>query len=233
MGGPRSKCGDPLVAEAESLARHLLDGDEHRTRHVATAAAQAAALSSTVDPADRATLVAAAWLHDIGYSEWVRDTGFHPVDGARYLRSRGWSTQLSDLVAHHSGARFVAGACGMSRELDEFTFLEDSVSDALTIADQTSGPCGQVMVLDDRLREMLTRHGPESANSRAHQRRAPYLVAALARVSTRLSLAGAAALVPCVSIATDLVRAVPGELIRMPAELMRAMPVVNLGSRAG
>ena len=31
-------------------------------------------------------MTAAAWLHDIGYAPAVDDTGFHPLDGARYLR---------------------------------------------------------------------------------------------------------------------------------------------------
>jgi HD superfamily phosphodiesterase len=31
-------------------------------------------------------LEAAAWLHDIGYSPEIAVSGFHPLDGARYLR---------------------------------------------------------------------------------------------------------------------------------------------------
>ena len=34
-------------------------------------------------------LVAAAWLHDIGYAPELVETGFHPLDGARYLRREG------------------------------------------------------------------------------------------------------------------------------------------------
>jgi hypothetical protein len=34
--------------------------------------------------------VAAAWLHDIGYAPAIAEsgTGFHPLDGARYLRDK-------------------------------------------------------------------------------------------------------------------------------------------------
>lgn len=35
---------------------------------------------------DTDVLVAAAWLRDIGYAPEVVDTGFHPLDGARWLR---------------------------------------------------------------------------------------------------------------------------------------------------
>lgn len=38
---------------------------------------------------DRDLLVAAAWLHDIGYAPELRDTGFHPLDGARHLEALG------------------------------------------------------------------------------------------------------------------------------------------------
>lgn len=50
--------------------------------------------------AQRAGLVAAAALHDIGYGHV--DTGFHPLDGARYLARNGFSRVICNLVAHHS-----------------------------------------------------------------------------------------------------------------------------------
>jgi hypothetical protein len=35
----------------------------------------------TVPAADRPVLIAAAWLHDIGYAPGLPETGFHPLDG--------------------------------------------------------------------------------------------------------------------------------------------------------
>lgn len=50
------------------------------------------------------TLVCAAWLHDIGYSPDLVVTGFHPLDGARYLRDTCHADALvCQLVAHHTG----------------------------------------------------------------------------------------------------------------------------------
>jgi HD domain len=49
-------------------------------------------------------LVAAAWLHDIGYAPSVRVTGFHPVDGAFFARREGFDELVVSLVAFHSGA---------------------------------------------------------------------------------------------------------------------------------
>ena len=78
---------------------------------------------------------AAAWLHDIGYSPELSHEGFHPLDGAAISR-RGHPREAA-LVAHHSGARFVAELRGLAPELSAFRFVEDAVTDALTCADQT------------------------------------------------------------------------------------------------
>ena len=59
-------------------------------------------------------LIAAAYLHDIGYAPELEDTGFHPLDGARWLRAQG-QERLACLVAHHSGAWFEAEARGLAR----------------------------------------------------------------------------------------------------------------------
>jgi HD domain len=115
-----------LVADAAKLAEEVLGaGLERRRQHVRAVAGRAEELRPSVPAGERALLVAAAWLHDIGYSPAVARTGFHPLDGARYLRDNGWPKRLVNLVAHHSGARFEAAERGMSTELADFD-LEDS-----------------------------------------------------------------------------------------------------------
>ena len=69
----------------------------------------------------------------------------------------------------------------------EFEFVEDALSDALTVADNTTGPNGTVMTLDERLRDKLKRHGPESPNARANPERDDYIRAAAHRVAQRLA----------------------------------------------
>src|SRR6185436_16506541 len=129
---------------------------------------RAAQLATTVAVADRELLVAAAWLHDVGYGEAAVDTGFHPLDGARLLDRDGWPRRIACLVAHHSGADFLAAAHGMSGPLRDFVFELSPVSDALTYADQTTGPTGESMTMAARMADMLRRHGPDSANARVH-----------------------------------------------------------------
>ena len=181
---------DPLVAAAAELARHLLSGDRERLAHSASVAERAADLAPSVPAGQRARLVSASWLHDIGYSLAVRQTGFHPVDGARHLRREGWSPEVYDLVAHHSGSRFVARARALEPDLTDFAFVEDALSDALTVADQTVGPGGRPMTVEERMADMLRRHGPDSPNALAHGYREPYLRAAARRVAARLEEQG-------------------------------------------
>jgi hypothetical protein len=126
-----------LVASARETARRLLGESPERLRHSAGVAARAESLASAVPDDRRSFLVAAAWLHDVGYAESLHDTGFHPVDGARFLRSAHWDGGICNLVAHHSGSRFVAAARGLGGDLAEFDWAQDPVSDALTVADQT------------------------------------------------------------------------------------------------
>jgi hypothetical protein len=131
-------------------------------------------------------LLAAAWLHDIGYAPSVRVTGFHPLDGARYLREHGWPSRVCGLVAHHSGANIVAEARGLTAELSEFVPDDGLVADVLTFADQTTGPHGEPMTVDRRIADMLRRHGPDSVNAYVHPVRGPVLRTVVDRVEREL-----------------------------------------------
>ena len=175
-----------MVAVAADLTRYLLDSDPDRLAHSQAVARRAEVLNLVVEPKYAPLLVAAAWLHDIGYAPGLRDTGFHPIDGARHLQTIGWPPAICNLVAHHSGARFVARILHLDRELEAYPFSQDAVSDALTVADQTIGPKGQAMTLDERMSDMLKRHGPNSPNALAHPQREPYIRAAAMRVAARL-----------------------------------------------
>jgi putative nucleotidyltransferase with HDIG domain len=176
-----------LIHEARDLAQILLDGLPERWRHTIGVARRAEDVAATVAHDDADILVAAAWLHDIGYAAPVRDTGFHPLDGARYLDRHRWPARISALVAHHSGACFVAHAHGLGTALSDHAREESPVADALTYADQTVGPAGKRFTVTERMADMLGRHGPDSPNARAHQLRGPYLLAVAERVEQRLA----------------------------------------------
>jgi hypothetical protein len=103
------------------------------------------------------------------------------------LRDLGWDERVCALVAYHSGARFVADALGLSAELAEFHDEHGLVADALTYADQTTGPIGEQLTVDSRIAEMLRRHGPDSVNALVHPARGRYLREVVDRVDQALS----------------------------------------------
>jgi len=178
-----------LVAQATREARRYLDAPAlaQRWAHVQAVAARAAELAATVDEADRESLVAAAWLHDIGYAPALVQTGFHPLDGARHLESAGFPSRVAALVAHHSGARFEAAERGLLVELERYPLEAGPVMDALVAADLTIGPQGERFSYDERLDEILIRYPAGSVVYRAMSRARPVLVVHVERVNARLS----------------------------------------------
>src|SRR5215469_9740250 len=104
------------VDEAAELARTMLaEALPRRWRHVRSVARRARWSAKRLALSE--DLVAAAWLHDIGYAPELAETGFHPLDGARYLRRVGVDGQVVSLVAYHSCARMEADARGLGAEL--------------------------------------------------------------------------------------------------------------------
>ena len=106
-------------------------------------------------------LVAAAWLHDIGHAPDLVQTGFHPLDGARFLRRAGVDGPVVSLVAYHSCARVEADVRGLGAELAaEFTPAGPLLTDALLYCDMTIGPDGDYVRPADRLAEIRGRDSP-------------------------------------------------------------------------
>jgi len=175
------------VDVARTWAEVLVGGLQDRWAHTIGVAQRAEELSVTVGPAEREVLMAAAWLHDVGYSPGLCTIGFHPLDGAAYLHQHGWPDRICALVAHHSGALFIAHALGLHQAVDRYPHEQSPVSDALTHADQTIGPEGQRVSLDERLAEVLTRHGGDSPHAKTQHLREPHLRAIADRVRRRLS----------------------------------------------
>ncbi|MFI9061479.1 HDIG domain-containing metalloprotein [Streptomyces sp. NPDC053429] len=173
-------------AEAAQLAESLLPQLGNRWLHTQAVAKRAEEAVQAVAEDEQGLLVAAAWLHDIGYAPELRQTGFHPLDGARYLQALGASPRLVCLVAHHSGAVYEAEQRGLSEELAAYEREDSPLLDALIFADMTTGPAGQSFDFDDRIDEILVRYEPGSEVHTAIATARPYLSEAVRRTLARL-----------------------------------------------
>jgi HD superfamily phosphodiesterase len=140
---------DDLIQWAAQLATSLLSPLGNRWLHVQGVVERAKETGAILNQHERALLIAAAYLHDIGYAPELQKTGFHPLDGALYLRSLG-KERLASLVAHHSEARFEARLRGCEAGLESFPRERSAVADALTYCDLTTGSTGQCISLVKR-----------------------------------------------------------------------------------
>jgi hypothetical protein len=174
-----------LVRWAEAEASVLLSGLGDRWRHVQAVAARAHEAGRVLDADDRAVLIAAAWLHDVGYAPRLAVTGFHALDGARYVRGLG-QERIAGLVAYHSGAHVEAALRGLSAELAEFPDEASDTTAALAYCDMQTGPRGEAMPLDGRIADVERRYGADHVVSRSLRLAQPELVCLLARVEGKL-----------------------------------------------
>lgn len=161
-----------------------------RWAHVQGVADRAQVAAPLFAAADRELLIAAAMLHDIGYSPEIAHTKFHPLDGARALRDEKADGRLAALVAHHTCAYREAELRGLTAELTEWIDEESPVRDALWWADMTTSPDGGTMTFGERITEIQDRYGPHDLVTFFIRQAAPELRGAVERTEARLQAAG-------------------------------------------
>jgi hypothetical protein len=177
------------AAWAEGIARALLEEPLPRRWAHSQGVAVTARVLAPVLGRHADVVTAAAWLHDIGYAPAVHGCGFHPLDGARFLRDvQRADPLLCRLVAHHSCACFEAAERGLADDLfREFKPAARGLSDALAYCDMTTGPQGQPLTVEQRFAEIRGRYGPGHVVTRALARSAPELTTSAARISRKLT----------------------------------------------
>ncbi|SES49639.1 HDIG domain-containing protein [Streptomyces sp. yr375] len=138
---------------------------------------------------DAELMEAAAVLHDIGYAPDLAKTGFHPLDGARYLRDvANADERVVNLVAHHSCSWMEAEARGMREELEaEFPRESAHLNDALCYCDMNTTPDGTPTNPIDRINEITGRYGPESLIGTFIRRAEPEILDCTSRVFERVA----------------------------------------------
>jgi HD domain len=175
------------VDDAAKLARSMLaEALPRRWQHVRSVARRARWVAGKLSLPD--DLVMAAWLHDIGYAPEAVDTGFHPLDGARYLRQFEINDKVVSLVAYHSCAQIEAEVRGLGAALAaEFQPAGQVLTDALLFCDMTTGPDGDYVRPADRLVEIRGRYGPDHEVTRFVERAASEILTTAGRVEELLT----------------------------------------------
>ena len=120
-----------LTTWAREHAEKLLAPLGNCWLHTQGVARLAEQISQALPQEDRTLLIAAAYLHDIGYAPEIQRTGFHPLDGANYLLSLG-QERLASLVAYHSEAPYEAALRDLLPELSCIPREHSTLADALT-----------------------------------------------------------------------------------------------------
>jgi putative nucleotidyltransferase with HDIG domain len=176
-----------MVSEAQAMARSALaEALPRRWEHVQGVAGKAERVSASLALSGD-VLVSAAWLHDIGYAPELLATGFHPLDGARYLAGLGVPERVVNLVARHSNAILEAELRGLGDLVAVFPDEGGALRDALWYCDLTTSPDGQPVSAADRMTEIKARYGPGTIVTRFITDGAPELLAAVERTEYRLA----------------------------------------------
>ena len=116
-------------------------------------------------PLERARLIDAAWLHDIGYA-FPDLHSWHPIAGALHLEQVGHD-DVASLVAWHSTAAEESELLGYGDDLATWEHEDSIVQDALDWLDMTTGPSGQPFTVSERLADVRVRHGRDSTQYQA------------------------------------------------------------------
>ncbi|MFG2220176.1 HD domain-containing protein [Streptomyces sp. NPDC048685] len=178
-----------LTEWAYPLAESLLAEPLPRRWAHSQGVAERARTIAPILGADADLMEAAAVLHDIGYAPDLAKTGFHPLDGARYLRDVAHANErVVCLVAHHSCAWMEAEARGLREELEsEFPREQPHLRDALCYCDMNTTPDGTPTNPVDRVNEIAGRYGADSLIGAFIRRAEPEILESTGRVVERLA----------------------------------------------
>jgi HD superfamily phosphodiesterase len=153
---------------AETFVRTAFADQPARLQHILVVAEQVRQSARAIharhpaEPIDEGAAHCAGLVHDIGYLAQARETGFHPLDGYRFLREHG-AESLARCIVGHSSSPEEARLRGLS--LPDGT--EDIAAKLVTYWDMRVKQGGEIVSYAERLEDILRRHGRESVVGQA------------------------------------------------------------------
>lgn len=179
-----------MVTEARTLARARLAAEAPQLwRHAEAVGLEADRIAPALGQ-HAVELTMAGWLLDIGCAPDLAVTGFHPLDGARYLQADGWLPRVVGLVAHHCGAVYEAALHGLIGEVREFVDEASPTRDAVWYCDLVRDDDGAPVDPMQRAAELAGRHrAAGNADPRLIQQFHDELVGAVRRTQRLLRTA--------------------------------------------
>jgi hypothetical protein len=181
-------------ADSEAFVRAAFADQPARLRHIlviAERARQSARAIADRHPGlrvDERLVYCAALVHDIGYLELAKRTGFHPLDGYHYLCAHG-AEALGQRIVGHSSSPEEARLLGLPLPAS----LEDVAAQLVTYWDMQVKQGGEIVGYEERHRDILRRYGEGSVVGRAQRLARPRICGILAEVERLLTSAGGSA----------------------------------------
>lgn len=152
--------------DSKRLAQYI-DKKSNRYLHILGVVDEMRILLKDIDANEKkkGELILAAFLHDIGYSEKLKTTGFHPMDGAMFCYRNKLPKRIVSSVMFHSGAYYDAKR--MNHNVKSFyeayentlTKKEKLYIDLITFCDLHRSPKGEKVTFNERMNEIKARYG--------------------------------------------------------------------------
>ena len=175
-------------AEAEAFVCEAFADQQPRRRHILVIADRVARSAREIAArhpglhVDAQTAYCVALVHDIGYLDRAKRTGFHPLDGYEFLCAHG-AESLARRIVGHSSSPEEARLLGVPLP----DTLDDIAAKLLTYWDMQVKQGGDVVGYEERYRDILARYGKDSVVGRAHRLARPRIRRVLAEVERMLA----------------------------------------------
>lgn len=163
----------------DELAASFFPADSTRLAHMRQACRTATRLAEQMnyDAETAEKVITAALFHDIGYSEKLGKTGFHPLDGAAYLAHCGAPEDIVMAVLWHSSTPVEIESMPEMKEIySRFPGPDYAcpIYKAVAYCDFRTSPVGESFSFGQRIVELENRFGMDSLPPAIARKTLPY-----------------------------------------------------------